>query len=56
MCITDDKQEFSLKEIPGGSFTMVVRPKEQRLFIANAKYEFTISDTENRKLFNVMLP
>jgi hypothetical protein len=56
MCITDDKKEFTLKEIPGGTFTMIVRPKEQRLFIANAKYQITINDTENEKVLNVMLP
>jgi hypothetical protein len=54
--ITDETKTFSLGPVPRGTFTLTVRPKEQRLFISNAQYEFRINEIADKAQLNILLP
>lgn len=56
VCVTDDAQTFSFGTIPRGNYTLSIRPKEQRLFIANANYEFSINEVTEQARLDVVLP
>lgn len=56
ICISDEKQQFTFGAIPRGSFSLAVRPKEQRLLIAQAKYVFKIDEISERTRLDIVLP
>jgi hypothetical protein len=56
MCITDEAQTFAFGTIPRGNYTLSIRPKEQRLFIANANYEFSIDEITEQARLDVVVP
>ncbi|MGE5671775.1 MAG: hypothetical protein ACM31E_10045 [Fibrobacterota bacterium] len=56
MCVTDEAQTFTLGTIPRGNYTMSIRPKEQRLFIAHANYDFSINEIAEQARLDVVVP
>lgn len=56
ICISDDKHQFTFGAIPRGSFSLAVRPKEQRLLIAQAKYVFNVDEITERTRLDIVLP
>jgi hypothetical protein len=54
--ISDESRGFTLGAIPRGSFTLTVRPKDQRLFIANTNYEFKIDEIIEKAQLDIVLP
>jgi hypothetical protein len=56
VCVTDKKQEFSMKTLPDGSYTMSVRPVGKRLFITTARYTFSTNGNRGRTQLDVVVP
>lgn len=56
VCVTDKKLGFSMNMLPGGNYTMSVRPVGRRLFIATARYTFSASGNGERTQLEVVIP
>jgi len=56
VCVTDEARTFAFGTIPRGNYTLSIRPKEQRLFIAHANYDFSINEIAEQARLDVVVP
>ncbi|HEX2958186.1 MAG TPA: hypothetical protein VHO70_15235 [Chitinispirillaceae bacterium] len=56
VCVTDNKQSFSMGLLPDGNYTMSIRPVGKRFLISSARYNFSTIDNSRQTILEVTIP